>query len=543
MKRFTVILFVVAVVLSMLSGCYRNVGERLATIDRVSKVDVDSAVGMLYALGDPADFSARDRALYALLVSRVGSQGRWPITDSIVSVAADYNWSDEDVAYRLEGNLSYATLCCYLGSVDEFADGMSRALEAERVAIELNDNDALGRIYFIMSVFYNSIGKDKDALKYSEQSIAHYKSAGKDNYDSFRQKAMLLVNTGRDEEAVAFYDSLLTIYACDSAFMVNLVFGELRSLIVTDPGRAQVEIDRLKGLDTSFVKSLYQYELSLAVKGKRYDDARRYLELSRSAIGDFCLGDPKGALFYEYVIERGNGNYKRALELFSEYNKIKDTNFSKYDNVDHAVMEYRKALAERMETAAYEAKKRLWLAIAAIVVILIGCITGYYIYRRRKNIEIGRLIDMVQEMSNEVNNSRNSINALVKERFTTINSLCDDYFELSDVSGDTHLKNAIFKNVKNRIREMSSREFRNQLVEKLNADLNGVIDRFESQLPELSSDDRVVFIYSAAGFSIKAIGTFLNLKKSSVYSRRRRLRETIEASQAPDKDEFIRILQ
>lgn len=125
----------------------------------------------------------------------------------------------------------------------------------------------------------------------------------------------------------------------------------------------------MKGLDTSFVKSLYQYELSLAVKGKRYDDARRYLELSRSAIGDFCLGDPKGALFYEYVIERGNGNYKRALELFSEYNKIKDTNFSKYDNVDHAVMEYRKALAERMETAAYEAKKRLWLAIAAIVVI------------------------------------------------------------------------------------------------------------------------------------------------------------------------------
>ena len=126
---------------------------------------------------------------------------------------------------------------------------------------------------------------------------------------------------------------------------------------------------------------------------------------------------------------------------------------------------------------------------------------------------------------------RNSIDALVRERFLTINSLCDDYFELSDMPGDSHLKNAIFKNVKNRIKEMSSASFRNQLAERLNNDLNGVVERFESQLPELSADDRVVFIYSAAGFSIKSIGLFLNLKKSSVYTRRRRLREAIESSQ------------
>ena len=212
------------------------------------------------------------------------------------------------------------------------------------------------------------------------------------------------------------------------------------------------------------------------------------------------------------------------------------------DNMNNVVMDYRKAQAERLNKIAYKAKKRFWLAVGAIVAIVAMSIGGYYIYRRRKNNEIEHLIDTVQELSHEVKSRRNSIDALVRERFLTINSLCDDYFELSDMPGDSHLKNAIFKNVKTRIKEMSSASFRNQLAERLNDDLNGVVERFESQLPELSADDRVVFIYSAAGFSIKSIGLFLNLKKSSVYTRRRRLREAIESSQAVDKEEFISFL-
>lgn len=542
MNRFACLFIVLAALLSMLSGCHRNVSEKLATIDRMCEEDIDSAVAMLHALGNPDDFSARDRAVYALMVSRVGSRGKWPVNDSIIAIAADYNWSDEEAAYRLESNMCYAELCSRLGSRDEFVDGMLRALEAERVALEMNDNEALGRIYLAMSIFYNNIGKDDDALKYSEQSIKHSKLAGIDAYRLFRQKAMLIVNMHRDAEAVAFYDSLMTIYAADSAIMVNLLFGELRSLVNIDFNRAQAEIDRLKSIDERLDKDLFQYELVLAVNQRKFDDARRYLELSREAIGNYCLGDPKGAVFYEYVIEKESGNYKRALELYSEYMTDNTGIGNSIDNMNNVVMDYRKAQAERLNKIAYKAKKRFWLAVGAIVAIVAMSIGGYYIYRRRKNNEIEHLIDTVQELSHEVKSRRNSIDALVRERFLTINSLCDDYFELSDMPGDSHLKNAIFKNVKTRIKEMSSASFRNQLAERLNDDLNGVVERFESQLPELSADDRVVFIYSAAGFSIKSIGLFLNLKKSSVYTRRRRLREAIESSQAVDKEEFISFL-
>ncbi len=109
-----------------------------------------------------------------------------------------------------------------------------------------------------MSIFYNNIGKDDDALKYSEQSIKHSKLAGIDAYRLFRQKAMLIVNMHRDAEAVAFYDSLKTIYAVDSAIMVNLIFGELRSLVNIDFNRAQAEIDRLKSIDERLDKDLFQ---------------------------------------------------------------------------------------------------------------------------------------------------------------------------------------------------------------------------------------------------------------------------------------------
>ncbi|WP_302990429.1 hypothetical protein [uncultured Muribaculum sp.] len=55
MNRFACIFIVLAALLSMLSGCHRNVSERLATIDRMCEEDIDSAVAMLHALGNPDD--------------------------------------------------------------------------------------------------------------------------------------------------------------------------------------------------------------------------------------------------------------------------------------------------------------------------------------------------------------------------------------------------------------------------------------------------------------------------------------------------------
>ena len=52
---FACIFIVLAALLSMLSGCYRNVSEKLATIDRMCEEDIDSAVAMLHALGNPDD--------------------------------------------------------------------------------------------------------------------------------------------------------------------------------------------------------------------------------------------------------------------------------------------------------------------------------------------------------------------------------------------------------------------------------------------------------------------------------------------------------
>ena len=88
---------------------------------------------------------------------------------------------------------------------------------------------------------------------------------------------------------------------------------------------------------------------------------------------------------------------------------------------------------------------------------------------------------------------------------------------------------------------MRSEKFRNELEKSVNIDLDELMVRFNN-LKDLTEEDRNLFLYLASGFSIKAVGIFLDLKKSSVYSRRRRLREKIEQSDSSYKDELLSYL-
>ena len=108
------------------------------------------------------------------------------------------------------------------------------------------------------------------------------------------------------------------------------------------------------------------------------------------------------------------------------------------------------------------------------------------------------------------------IGELLAQRFESMNRLCDEYFNLSDIKDENLAKNEIYKTLSAQLKEMGSEGFRKRLEESLNENMDGLMARFR--------------------------GIFTKLKKSSVYTRRRRLRERIEQSDTPYREEFLSML-
>ncbi|MDE6334625.1 MAG: LuxR C-terminal-related transcriptional regulator [Muribaculaceae bacterium] len=63
-----------------------------------------------------------------------------------------------------------------------------------------------------------------------------------------------------------------------------------------------------------------------------------------------------------------------------------------------------------------------------------------------------------------------------------------------------------------------------------------------SEQTKLTSDDLTFLTLYMTGLSAKTICVILDIKQSTYYSHRRRIREKIKCSEAPDATEFLALL-
>ncbi|WP_302121159.1 hypothetical protein, partial [uncultured Muribaculum sp.] len=119
-----------------------------------------------------------------------------------------------------------------------------------------------------------------------------------------------------------------------------------------------------------------------------------------------------------------------------------------------------------------------------------------------------------------------SIARLIKEKFEIVNNICDELFAYNDDEPKQKQK-IIARKAQQIIEDMKGHKFRSELEHNLNQDLNGIITKLREEMPQLSKYDINFLIYTFAGFSTKSICIFTNLKRPSVYSKKKRLKEYI----------------
>lgn len=178
------------------------------------------------------------------------------------------------------------------------------------------------------------------------------------------------------------------------------------------------------------------------------------------------------------------------------------------------------------------------LSISLIFIFIGGAVTFIALRRRliRKRKEIEELSMLISERTDRNIELQSKVDALYGSRLDTLNMLCNEYFEKSD---SEKLRLTLYNEVEKHILALRDSKSIAELESIVNRFLDNILVRIKEQLPELGKKNLVFLTYLYAGFSPRAVCIFTDIKIKNFYNRRSRLRDSILASDAPDKEFFV----
>ena len=184
--------------------------------------------------------------------------------------------------------------------------------------------------------------------------------------------------------------------------------------------------------------------------------------------------------------------------------------------------------------------KVLWIIFASVLTVIIIFLIFLYIYynrRQRSNkILIDNLNDEISETSRKMAEVRDAVGLLQQNGLSTINLLCDEYYEKSD---SDNVKISIYNDMEKHILTYREAKKVAALENELNLYYDNLFFKLKEQIPSLQKKDLTFLTYLFSGFSPRAVSVFMEINLKHFYYRRSKLKEIIDSSDAPDKELFL----
>lgn len=176
--------------------------------------------------------------------------------------------------------------------------------------------------------------------------------------------------------------------------------------------------------------------------------------------------------------------------------------------------------------------------IVALILTVSGIGVGLYFRQRFERKKESRRVDALFDENRRQNEElRAKIDALYAGRVSTLNFLCDEYYNKRDAQQE-EVRLSVYKEVEKQILLFRSPKALVELENIVNTYLDDILLRLRQQIPSLTQNDIVFFTYLYAGFSPRAVCIFCDIKIKNFYNRRSRLRARILESGAPDAEYF-----
>lgn len=184
----------------------------------------------------------------------------------------------------------------------------------------------------------------------------------------------------------------------------------------------------------------------------------------------------------------------------------------------------------------------LTMVIAAM--LLVYLIVYYRNMLRRKQQRIDDYTNLVMDLQHTISDkdsaASETIQTIFKDHFDMLNNLSDSITLLNDSAKNQ--KTAI-REIKNLITQFGEdKKSLKDLENTVNRCCNNVMLIVRDEVPNLSEEDYRQLCYHFAGFSGKVISMLLDKSSASIYTRKSRLKEKIQQSEAEHKDMILEYL-
>ncbi|MCM1518776.1 MAG: hypothetical protein NC117_09060 [Pseudoflavonifractor sp.] len=555
------ILMILTLVMSM-SGCMTDNGVDgiLTEVESCMDTAPDSALRLLESIDRDGVGDGAVGARYALLYSQALDKNYVDVRDdSLITIAVRY--------YQAWGDKRHTMLSCYyrariLYNSADYTHAIYSILESEQLARQLNDTYYQARTNEVLADIYASTYNLPQEIKYRSIASSLYKNIGyKDNYlysmvalsrayannDSYDKALNLLDSLNTDIRDTR--DSVLIASLIKSYILVYLYRGDDR---LGDYDRAKLEYDELQKYHEYYKYNNYDYSnLANIYIEKGYLDSAQYT-INRAMDNRVDMYNDVSVKHSQYLLAKNNGDFVIALRLHEEL-------FEKTDSFVRTILEQTAATAHKdfykreSDMALLKAQNlKIYLIFCGIIAVIV-LVSLYVIYReklKRKNMEIDNIMNEIQTrrqnielLSSEIDNQKMQsaqLSRLVKElfsdKFTTINQLCDEYFEKKD---SDKIKYTIYSKVKSEILKLSNPDEIKKLEKAVNDCKDNIALKLRSQFPDMKEADLTFLILVFSGLSQRAICLIMDIKLGNYYNKRQRLRCKIIESTAKDKYIFL----
>ncbi|MDE5829651.1 MAG: hypothetical protein K2H48_06660 [Duncaniella sp.] len=547
--------------ISILTSCGRHGNDVLNRADDIMEDDPEQALELLTSV-DATALSRSDAAYRAMLLTQAQVKCSADIpSDSLINSAIEYYRSARDDdrrlrAYFYKGQLSF----CY----HDYRESMKYILEAYEMAKELCAPLWIARSAEVLSDINFDVYNYPQAELYSRETIDNYRLAGKSNNVDYAlcDFAVILFNQDKHHEALAILDSIylstLNKTPVDSA-LLNYIKDPLTGTLINCR-----QIDKLKNYGLyepvdnyeNYLKQgfLSLYEDNFAKADSAISCASRMAITNDEQIRSMFL-----RFRYALMTEDYSLGAKLADSLFIMQSQI--VNEVLYESVTGVQKDFYSERSNSYERKSEILFKSLIVAVVAGIVILSLSIWIFSLKIKQRKEKLESVMSSLMEMKSHADRISNDnirlseilkkesdsrhfselknaeiIESLFKQKWTTLNMLCNEYFELSD---SKKIQNHILRKVENEFKTICSKKSLMQIEDAVDRYMNGIMKLLRDECKFLKEDDFIFISLIFAGLSVRAVCMFTGIKYKYFYLKKSRIRERISESDAIHKDLFL----
>ena len=566
MKRYISLYSFTIILLAVLSCCDAR-DSRLRSIDAIIESDPEQAFVELQQL-PTAGMSAADSAYYALLYTQAQIKNFINVdSDSLISIAYNAYKLSENRDLRRRAHFYNAQIAFY---AQKYRACMQDAIVAYDIAKEDNDPYWIAKAAELMAdnLFY--VYNFVQALEYTVEAADYYQKAERilNHRYALCDVASELINIQSYDRAKTLLDSLQNVVCKEVP--VDTVLAKYISGLICSVDLENKDFDALKNsfpeACDSIYGDIYTIDMSIIQSYMMAEDGdvagASGLLAETAAITD----DEKERIrimYADYLHLKNSGQHAEAVAL-------SDSLLRMQSNIADQMLKESVIGVQRdfysAKAVAQQQKSTLMASILVCVAITALIIISFLIIINRlriraKNAELeanlASLLNLQQQADSaryennrlagelarhalvEKNNS-DVVEQLFKEKWSALNILCNEYFELDDSENS---RTALLANIEKELKKLRTNKSIKEIESSVNAYMGNIMTLLREECPFLKEDDYVFISLIYAGLSVRAVCLFTGIKYKFFYVKRARLVQRIINSGVPHSSIFAERLR